>query len=54
MREDVLLVELAQRLMIDGDAGESDASEVVAHLRSRTRVIVQYRTGWRVAARDEV
>jgi hypothetical protein len=39
--------------MIDGDAGESDASEVVAHLRSRTTVIVHCRTGWRMAARDE-
>jgi hypothetical protein len=54
VREDILLLELAQRLMIDRDACESDALQVVAHLRSRTTVIVHYRTGWRAAARDEV
>lgn len=49
----VIPAELAQRLMIDGDACESDVLEMVAHMRSRTTVIVHYRTGRRVAARDE-
>lgn len=34
VREDKLLIELAQRLMLDGDACASRALEVVAHLRS--------------------
>lgn len=34
VREDKLLIELAQRLMVDGDACASRALEVVAHLRS--------------------
>jgi hypothetical protein len=53
VREDILLIELIQRLMVDGDACDSRALEVVAHLRSQAVVIVHDRTGWRVAAWDE-
>lgn len=54
VREDKLLVELAQRLKVDGDNCASRASGVVARLRSRNMVVVHDRTGWRVAARDDV
>jgi site-specific DNA recombinase len=53
VREDILLIELIQRLMVDGDACDSRALEVVAHLRSLAAVIGHDRTGWRVAAWDE-
>ena len=53
VREDILLIELIQRLMVDGDACDSRALEVVAHLRSQAAVIVHDRTSWRVAAWDE-
>ncbi len=54
VRKDKLLVELAQRLKVDGDNCASRASRVVAHLRSRNMVVVHDRTGWRMAARDDV
>jgi hypothetical protein len=54
VREDTLLIELAQRLNMDGDDAVSPAVEVVERLRSRTMVIVHDRAGWRVAARDDV
>lgn len=55
VREDILLIELAQRLMVDGgDARVSDAFKMAAHLRTRAMVITHDRTGWRVAASDEV
>lgn len=54
VREDKLVFELAQRLKVDGDTCASRASGVVAHLRSRNMVVVHDRTGWRVAARDDV
>lgn len=54
VREDNLLIELGQRLMVGGDAHTSDALEVVAHLRSLTMVIIHHGTGWRAAARDDV
>ena len=41
VREDILLIELIQRLMVDGDACDSRALEVVAHLRSQAVVIVR-------------
>lgn len=54
VREDRLLVELAQRLKVEGNNCASQASGVVAHLRSRNMVVVHDRTGWRVATRDDV
>ncbi|MEJ7705035.1 MAG: recombinase family protein [Geodermatophilaceae bacterium] len=54
IREDILLAELAQRLTIGGDTTTSDASEVAAHLRSRTMVLVHDRTDWRFAPGDDV
>lgn len=53
VREDHLLGELTQRLLIEGDAYASDALAAVALLRSQAMVIVHDRTGWRVAVRDE-
>lgn len=54
VREDILLIELAQRQLVEADACVSDALEVVALLRSQTMVIVHDRTGWRVTDRDEI
>jgi site-specific DNA recombinase len=54
VREDHLLGELTQRLLVEGDAYASDALAAVALLRSQSMVIVHDRTGWRVAVRDDV
>ncbi|MCY7343481.1 MAG: recombinase family protein [Pseudonocardia sp.] len=54
VREDKLLVELVQRLKVDGEDRASPGSGVVAHLWSRSMMIVYDRSGWRVAAGDGV
>ena len=53
VREDELLIELVQRLEVDGDNFAPRALDVVAHLRARSKVIVHDRTGWKVAARGD-
>lgn len=53
VREDKLLIQLAQRLKSDDD-GTSPASGVAAQLRSRNMEIVHDRRDWRLAAGDNI
>jgi site-specific DNA recombinase len=54
VREDTLVAGLARQLMVDRDERVPCASELAARLRQRATAVVHNRTGWSLAAHDDV